>query len=163
MDKKFLVIFYSRTGTTKKIAREIANALSCDIEEIIDKKDRSGVRGFMSGGRDAMKRELTEINDIEQDPSDYDVIVIGTPVWASNMTPAIRTYISKYKEKFKNVAFFCTTGGTGIEKTLIEMEVLCGKKPVATVSLTVRQIKNSTYQSFLNKFVENLQQCEITN
>jgi len=155
MNKKILVVFYSRTGTTKNIAQKIANFLSCDIEEIIDKKDRSGVRGFMSGGKDAMKRNLTEINNIEKDPSNYDIIVIGTPVWAANMTPAIRTYISKYKDSFKNVAFFCATGGTGIERTLIEMEVLCGKKPVATFSVTSRQMKSEIYPGF-NEFIETI-------
>ncbi|MCM8822340.1 MAG: hypothetical protein NC831_05950 [Candidatus Omnitrophica bacterium] len=155
MDKKFLVVYYSRTGTTKKIAKEIAEFLSCDFEEIFDKKDRSGIKGFMAGGRDAMRRELTEINEIQKDPMNYDIVIIGTPVWAANMAPAIRTYIARNKEKIKNVAFFCTTGGTGIDKTLIEMEVLCGKKPIATFAATASQVKKNTYQGF-KEFIEKI-------
>lgn len=157
MEKKILVVYYSRTGTTRKLAQDIAIALSCDIEEIIDEKDRSGIKGFMSGGRDAMRRELTRIKPIEKNPSNYDIVVIGTPVWAANMTPAIRTYIKQNKENFKNVAFFCTTGGTGIEKTLIELEVFCEKKPVATLAATSVEVKKNTYQGF-KEFIEKIMQ-----
>lgn len=155
MGKKILVVYYSRTGITKKIAQEISEFLSCDIEQIIDEKDRSGIKGFMAGGRDSMKRELTQIKPTEKDPADYDIVIIGTPVWAANMTPAVRTYITQNKEKIKNVAFFCTTGGTGIEKTFIEMEVLIRKKPVATFAATSNQVKKNTYQG-LKEFIEKI-------
>lgn len=155
MNKKILVVFYSRTGTTRKIAQEISNALLCDIEEIIDLKSRRGVKGFMAGGKDSMRRNLTEIKKIEKNPSDYDIVIIGTPVWASNMTPAIRTYISQNKNRFNNVAFFCTTGGTGIKKTFIEMEVLWGKKPLASFAATAKEVKKNAYQGF-NEFIEKI-------
>ncbi|MCM8759092.1 MAG: hypothetical protein NC906_04890 [Candidatus Omnitrophica bacterium] len=160
MDKKILVVYYSRTGTTKKIAQEIAEFLSCDIEEIIDQKNRSGIKGFMSGGKDAMKRELTEIKPIEKDPANYDIIIIGTPVWAANMAPAVRTYIMQNREKFKNVAFFCTTGGTGVEKTFIEMDVAAKKQPIATFSATTSEVKKNTYQRF-KEFIEKIKSFEI--
>ncbi|MCX7705323.1 MAG: hypothetical protein N2115_03575 [bacterium] len=161
MEKKFLVVYYSRTGITKKIAQEIAEYLSSDIEQIIDEKDRSGIRGFMTGGRDAMKRELTQIKPVEKDPANYDIVIIGTPVWAANITPAIRTYIMQNREKFKNVAFFCTTGGTGIEKTFIEMEVVCKKKPIATFAATSIEVKKNTYQGF-KEFIEKIKSHNLT-
>ncbi len=155
MNKKILVVFYSRTGTTRKIAQEISNTLSCDIEEIVDLKSRAGIKGFMVGGKDAMRRNLTEIKPVERTPSDYDIVIIGTPVWASNMTPAIRTYITYNRNKFKDIAFFCTTGGTGIERTFIEMEVACDKKPIATFAVTASQVKKNIYQGF-NEFIEKI-------
>ncbi len=160
MEKKYLVVYYSRTGFTKRLAQEIAMALSSDIEEIVDMKDRSGVKGFMAGGRDAMRRDLTEIKQIEKDPGNYDIVIIGTPVWAANMTPAIRTYIYQNKEKFKNVAFFCTTGGTGIEKTFIEMEVSSKRKPVSTFAARSLEVKKNTYQGF-KEFIEKIKKFAI--
>jgi flavodoxin len=41
--KKILVVYYSRTGMTKKLANSIANLLFADIEEIVDTKNRSGL------------------------------------------------------------------------------------------------------------------------
>jgi len=48
---KALVVFYSRTGTTKQVAEALAQSLNCDSEELIDTKKRSGPLGFLSAGR----------------------------------------------------------------------------------------------------------------
>ncbi|MFH2027554.1 MAG: hypothetical protein ABIJ08_00305 [Nanoarchaeota archaeon] len=88
---KTLITYYSRTGTTRKVANEIAVQLGCDTDEIIDKTKRSGPLGYITSGRDAMKKSLTEI-ETKKDPSQYDLVIIGTPIWAWTMAPAIRTY-----------------------------------------------------------------------
>jgi flavodoxin len=88
---KKLVVFYSRTGTTKKIAQEIARKINADIEEIADLKNRKGILNWILAGRDGMKGSLTKVN-YSKDPGKYDLIIAGTPVWV-NMVPAIRTYL----------------------------------------------------------------------
>ncbi len=105
---KILVAYYSRTGTTRKVAEAIAGILKCDIEEVIDKKSRSGALGWLKSGRDAGSKKLTTIEETKNDPGLYDVVAIGTPVWNGTMSTPIRTYIVQHRESFKKVAFFCT-------------------------------------------------------
>lgn len=131
---KTLVVFYSRTGNTKKVAEEIAKILNADIEEIIDKKDRKGIVGWLKSGRDATFKKSAEIEFVKN-PIDYDLVIIGTPIWAFTMTPAIRTYLSE--NKFKKVAFFSTSGGSEGEKIFNEMEKI-SREPVATLSLLTK-------------------------
>jgi len=152
LNKKVLVVFYSRTGITKKVAEKITDILSCDIEEITDLKNRRGVKGFIGGIKDSIRKKSTEIKPVEKNPSDYSIVIIGTPVWASGMAPAVRTYIYHNKDRFNNVAFFCTAGRTGIEKTIIEMETMCNKKPVATFAGITSNIKKNMFQE-LDKFI----------
>ncbi|HBP51341.1 TPA: flavodoxin, partial [Candidatus Shapirobacteria bacterium] len=52
---KTLVVFYSRTGNTRRMGELIAQKLHADIDEIIDQKSRSGIIGWILSGRDAMK------------------------------------------------------------------------------------------------------------
>ncbi|HOC03286.1 MAG TPA: flavodoxin [Candidatus Ratteibacteria bacterium] len=152
MNKKVLVIFYSRTGITKKVAEKIADILSCDIEEITDLKNRRGIKGFIVGIKDSIRKNTTKIKPVEKNPSDYSMVIIGTPVWALSMAPAIRTYIYHNKSKFNDVAFFCTAGGTGIEKTIIEMGTICNKKPVATFAGITSNIKKNMFKG-LDEFI----------
>ncbi|MFH1248895.1 MAG: NAD(P)H-dependent oxidoreductase [archaeon] len=84
---KTLVVYYSRTGTTKKVASEIASILKCGIEEIIDLKNRSGPIGWINAGRDGMKKILSDISRIKKNPADYDLVIIGTPIWGGNVSP----------------------------------------------------------------------------
>jgi hypothetical protein len=76
------------------------------IEEIKDTIDRSGAKGYLISGRDAMRRKLTQLEPLKINSSDYDLVVIGTPVWGWNMSVPIRTYITEQKNNFKKVAFF---------------------------------------------------------
>jgi flavodoxin len=158
--KKVLVVYYSRTGNTKKVAEDIAGALNADIEQIIDKKDRSGMSGYFKAGKDAASGTQAEIEPIKNDPAKYDLVVMGTPIWAWTMTPAIRTYITNNKAAFKEIAIFTSSGGSRPEKTVERMETLAGKKAKAYIGFfdTEYKEKNKTkYEEKLQGFVAKLQ------
>ncbi|KKQ30010.1 MAG: Flavodoxin, FldA [Candidatus Shapirobacteria bacterium GW2011_GWF2_37_20] len=80
---KTLVVFYSRTGNTRRMGELIAQKLHADIDEIIDQKSRSGIIGWILSGRDAMKEYLTKIT-FTKNPADYDLVIVGTPIWAGS-------------------------------------------------------------------------------
>jgi flavodoxin len=108
---KSLVVYYSRTGNARFVAQTIAAEVGADIEEVIDLKKRSGVLGFLSGGSDARRSKETKIASITKSPADYDLIIVGTPVWAGRPSPAITTYLKKNDLSGKKVAVFLTQGG----------------------------------------------------
>jgi flavodoxin len=152
---KTLVVYYSRTGTTKTVGESLAKMLNCDIEEIFDIKKRSGSIGYMGAARDAGSKKLTKIKDITKDPESYDCIIIGTPIWAYTMSTPIRTYLTQYHEKFKQVAFFCThrgNPGTNFE----DMEELANKKPIAIMELFHKDFKNGTDEQKIKDFIAKI-------
>ncbi len=105
---KSLVVYYTRTGKTKFVAETIAAQLSADIEEIVDKKNYAGPIGWVNAGKNATQEKEAEITPPKYSPADYDLIVIGTPVWAWRPTPAIRTYAKQSGLTAKKVALFLT-------------------------------------------------------
>jgi len=153
---KILLAFYSRSGRTKKIANVISEILKCDKEEIFDTKNRKGIPGFLSAGTDANLRRLTAIKGIKNNPSLYDLVIIGTPIWSSNISTPIRTYISLYKENFKNVAFFCTRLGSDSKKVFDDMKNLSQKTPLALLKLTSREVKRDQHLQKVKEFIKNL-------
>jgi flavodoxin len=153
---KSLVVFYSRTGTTKRIGEALAQLLECDSEELVDTKKRSGPLGFVSAGRDAQAKKLTTLVDIKHDPALYDLVILGTPMWGGTLSSAIRTYISANKSKFKRVAFFCTQGGTDNKQLFDEMEALCEQRPVGTLAVSQEEVKKGTCQDKLRQFAYRL-------
>lgn len=145
-----LVAYYSRTGNTRKVAQNIAGMLGANIDEIIDLKDRSGIKGWILGGRDAMANKPTEIRN-SRDASIYDLVIIGTPIWVGTAAPAVKAYLLKYK--FKNVAFFCTAGNKQT-RAFKDMEKL-SSKPLATMDLKEKKLDdpstNDKIRGFCNK------------
>jgi len=153
---KTLVVYYSRSGNTKVVAEELSKKIKCDIEEIIDTKNRKGIIGWLISGRDAHSKKLTTIKEIRKDPSKYDIVAIGTPVWAGRMAPAIRTYINENKGKFKNVGFFCTCGSSpGDIKTFGEMEDYMGITPLSKLSITTKELKTN-HEDNIKSFIKGI-------
>jgi len=108
---KSLVVYYTRTGNARFVAETIAAEVGADIEEAVDLKKRSGILGYLSGGRDARQGKETEIAPTKKSPADYDLIIVGTPIWAGKPTPAITTYLKKNDLSGKKVAVFFAQGG----------------------------------------------------
>lgn len=137
---KSLVVYYTRTGKTKFVAEAIAAQLGADIEEIVDLKKREGKIGWIMSGKDASRKSLTEIAPTKKAPADYDLVVIGTPIWAWSPTPAIRTYLSQNNNlSGKKVALFYTFDSDmkqGGEKTkaLLTNATVVGELPLANPS-----------------------------
>ena len=153
---KILAVFYSRSGRTKRVAKAISDILKCDKEEIFDTKNRKGIPGFLSAGTDANLRRLTAIKEIKNNPSLYDLVIIGTPIWSSNISTPIRTYLSLHKEGFKKVAFFCTRLGSDAEKVFKGMEDICQKSPLALLELTSREVNGGQYLQKVKEFINKL-------
>ena len=155
---KILVIYYSRSGKTKKVAETISDILKCDKEEIFDTKNRKGIPGFLSAGADANLRRLTAIKEIKKNPSSYDLIIIGTPIWSSNISTPIRTYISLNKDYFNKVAFFCTHLGSDTMQLFTNMENLCQKTPLSLLELTSKEVVRDQYMQKVKEFIKNLKE-----
>lgn len=152
-----LIVFYSRKGKTKKIGELISKGLNCEFEEILDTKKRTGfIIGFLKCGYAATREKLTVIEDIQKNPELYDLVILGTPNWNKRMTPAIRTYISNNKSKFKKVAFFCTEGGKGGPKIFKSMAELCEKQPLNTLEITKKEIEKGYYIDQVNNFIQEI-------
>ena len=109
---KPLVVYYSRTGRTRSVAEMIAAAVSGELEEIVEVGvERKGIMGYLRAGRGGIRKEKSEIEPPKKRAADYDLVVVGTPVWGWNLVPAVRRYLSAVDLKGKPVALFCTLGG----------------------------------------------------
>jgi flavodoxin len=112
-----LVVYYSLTGNTKFIAEHISSELNADIEEIKPIKDldpNSGSKYFWGGMKATMKIK-PKLEDLKFNPLDYELVIIGTPVWAWTISPPVRSYCSEFDLKGKQVALFTSSDGNGIK------------------------------------------------
>lgn len=143
---KVLVVYYSRTGNTERAALELAQQLNADIEKIVDCERRSGAWGYFIGAKDASKEKITVIEQPLYDPRNYDMVVLATPTWITNMTPAIRTYIHYYRNKLGKISFLVTQNGNCKGKIYEEMKDAVGKLPSAVMDIGGKDFKDNTWQ-----------------
>ncbi|KPL26765.1 MAG: hypothetical protein AMS23_00310 [Bacteroides sp. SM1_62] len=103
------MVFYSRTGNTKTVSETIRETLYCDIQEIKDLKDRTGMRGYISGMIDVRKNPITPVSPKVVNLKDYDLLFIGSPIWGMKFAPAITTFLNSADFEGKKVVLFATT------------------------------------------------------
>ena len=150
---KVLVAYYSRTNVTKKVGDEIAKSLNADVEEITSTVKYDGKIGYARAGKHAMEEKIIEIGDLKYDPSNYDLIYLGVPVWAGKSATPMISYIRKNEGKFNEVKFFATAGSRGFETTFEQMEKYVGKSPQKTLALTTKEVKKDEFKEKLPSFI----------
>ncbi len=140
MSARVLVVYYSRTGTTKRVAGAIAAAVGGDLEEISDRTKRTGLLGYLRSGYEAARRRQIPIGPAIHDPSTYDLVIVGTPIWDMSVSSPVRSYLHRHRAAFRKVAFFCTCGGRGGARAFAEMSKVCAAEPIATLVLREREV-----------------------
>jgi len=118
---KTLVAYFSATGTTEAVAKDLADVAGATLYEIKpevkytsadldwrDKQSRSTLEMQDKNSRPAIVKDL-------EDAGSYDVIYIGFPVWWYTAPTIINTFIETYGFKGKTVILFATSGSSGIE------------------------------------------------
>ncbi len=156
---RVLIVYYSRSGMNRKIAEELQKLLGSDIEGLVDLTNRSGILGFIFGGRDAFLKRTTRIRPVEKKPEDYDLMVICTPVWAGTISPAVRTYLKESGGNIKNFAFLSVSGsGEGNIAALHHIEALLNKKAVASLLLKDREVVRELYREKLVNFARDIRE-----
>jgi flavodoxin len=153
---RVLVAYYSRTGNTRRVAEAVATELGADLEPIVDRTNRRGFFGFLRAGRDAMRGHLTEIDPPVHDPSAYDILVLGTPVWASSVAPAVRTWLARRSGTLPDTALFLTHGGSGRERTFAQMTGLCGRFPLTALALREQELKEGSWEGRARAFAAEI-------
>lgn len=136
---KTAVIYYSMSGNCVYAAEWINSEIGADLIRLEPEKayPDSGFRKFFWGGKSAVMGEMPKLKPYDFDEDKYERVIFGFPVWASNPTPPIRTFIHENREALcrkKLAAFACCSGG-GAEKALEKL-----KKMLQTDTLEAEMI-----------------------
>ncbi len=142
------IFYHSLDGSTKKIAEEMAKSAGCECTELspITPYATSGAQKMLGGGKSVLFKETPKLTEYNND-LDADIIVIGTPVWAGNITPPIRTFLTNEKLEGKKVALFTLSGGGSggkTEKTIKTLQPNC--EVIGTLNLKQLSEENSKAQ-----------------
>ncbi|MFW9819188.1 MAG: flavodoxin family protein [Candidatus Thorarchaeota archaeon] len=114
---KILVVYYSLTGNTKYIAETIAESINADILKLKPVKElnaEGGMKYFWGGFQSTMKQR-PKLEPIDINPLDYDLIFIGSPVWAWRQSPPINSFLNKFDLSGKKLALWMCAAGDGVK------------------------------------------------
>ena len=123
---KAIVIYYSYGGNTRRVAEKIGKSIGADLAEIKTVKPYTGNYNDVvdQGQREVNSGFLPEIQPMDVDLSQYDTIILGTPVWWYTFAPAMGSFLHSADLSGKTVYPFATNGGW-IGHTFKDIEKIC--------------------------------------
>ena len=120
---KVLVLYYSQTSNTKKVAQEIANKLGADMEEIVAVNPYDGdFQATIARCNEEREQGITpEIKPIVANLADYETIFIGYPVWYGTYALPMGAFLKQADLSGKKIVPFCTFGSGGLDSSVKDL------------------------------------------
>ncbi|MGN0609606.1 MAG: flavodoxin [Oscillospiraceae bacterium] len=113
-----LIVYFSWSGNTEAVAKEIAAQTGADIFELIPETPYTDdYDELLDIAQDEQSRGARPKIADSIDLSDYDTIFIGYPIWWADMPMIVYTFFDEYDLSGKTIAPFCTSGGSGFSGT----------------------------------------------
>jgi hypothetical protein len=95
---------------------------------------------------------------LDVDPANYQLVVVGTPVWAGSMASPMRSFLFQNGHRIRRFACFCTLNGHGAAGTLRELRALAGAPHAPVFSITRADLRLGRKDHELQEFVTELQE-----
>lgn len=110
---KKAVVFYSLSGNTQAAAKEIAEGIGADLIELklVKPFPTEKSKQLALGGMQAMFGMKLAIQELSKNIKEYDVLILGTPIWAGTIAAPVHSFLNKYQVLDKIVAVFTFSGG----------------------------------------------------
>ena len=158
---KSLVVYYSWTGNTELTAKVLAAETGAELRFLREVKKRRKASGFLGAAFGALTGSKSELKDPDYNTDSYDILFIGTPVWAMHSTPALNTWIANAVFENRKVYLFITNA-SGREHRVIDSLAKRIRKKGGTVlgSFAIRSGRNGKIdpekaRSKVKSWVEN--------
>ncbi len=121
MSKK-LVAYFSASGVTARLAKDIAKATGADLFEIVPVQPYTDAElnwknPLARCNREKMGKKDVPVKDKVENMDEYDTVYLGFPIWYWGAPNVINTFVKQYDLSGKKIVLFATSGGSGIGKT----------------------------------------------
>ena len=153
---KTLVTYFSRTGQTTRVAKEIARRCDGHVDAICPQYRSDSWLGAWRSGWQALVQAEPPVQRPLRNPAAYDLVIIGVPVWRVGLAAPVRSYVREYASRFKQIAFFCVEGKRTETSGFAELARLCGKKPIAVFTVARKHLPTAAHRKDVFEFVESV-------
>lgn len=132
-DRNILIAYFSRTGNTETVANMIAEETRGTLFAIVpetpypEEYSACTTVAQQEQNDNARPALATHVENMDE----YEVIFVGYPIWWGTMPMMLFTFLEEYDFNGKTIVPFCTSGGTGLGRSVSDIRTLC---PDATVA-----------------------------
>lgn len=141
---KVLVVVYSLTGSSRRLAAILCKQQNWNMAEVVEERPRSGVWGTCRSILDSIFRRQPAIRYEGPLPRTFDAVVLVSPIWLGRLAGPMRSFIARRRDHLPPVAVISVMGGRAVSHAAAEVSELIEKPLIANASVTTREIADGT-------------------
>jgi len=123
---KTLIVYYSKTGTTKIVADAVIKKNGCDFDEL---------------KYDAKSKSIEHSHN----PTDYERVILLAPVWGFALAEPMKLYVAKYNTGIKQYDLILTCSGFGLRGCIKNCLQYIGKPPENALIFRAKNVKRGNF------------------
>ncbi|QZD90525.1 hypothetical protein K3148_03795 [Qipengyuania aurantiaca] len=155
---KTAILYYSRTGTTKKVAETLGRALNAEVFRIGCRRYEGGWFRYLLAGYDSVKGRLPPIEIPDVSLEDLDLVILGSPIWTSYPALPLRSFLERKPQLPERVALLLTCGEHSPPRKAIDLVAELLPVPLEqTLTLSQDAVDADQFDDALNHFVDKFQ------
>lgn len=136
-----LVVCYSYTGVTRRLAQLLCSQHGWPLGEIHDKNRRDG---WLRCVLDSLLRRSPRIVYEGPPPGDFRTVVLMSPIWAYQLAGPMRSFVRSHRDALRHVAVISTMGSAGASNAVREIARKVHRPPILSAAFTTREIEDGS-------------------
>lgn len=152
MSDRTLIVCYSNTGTSRRVADLLASKFQWQSGEVSETRSRAGGAGLLRCITDSLFRRHPAIRYEGPAPQAFDIVVLIAPIWLYRLAGPMRTFVHDHAAGLRRVAVISVMGGRGATNAFAEIDQLLGRPPELSTSFTAHEVDDGSYSSGLEVF-----------
>lgn len=157
---KVLVVIYSLTGTSRRLAQQLCSQQSWPMGEVREARARRGLSGIWKCLIDSWLRRTPEIAYSGPPPIAFDTVVLVSPIWIYRLAGPMRTFVSSRKSQLPDVAVISVMGGAGAAHAEAEVSDLLGRPLILGTAFTQKEVQDRRCSDRLKSFASALETAQ---
>ena len=152
---KSLVLYYSQTHVTEKVAKLFAEATSADLDSIVPVTPYNGsfTETIERCQKEMERNEKPQlIKPMNVDVAEYDTVYLGYPIWFGVAARPVEAWFMRYDLRGKVIIPFCTFGSGGLETSVAKLRRMA---PSVTIldGFGIRSVRIDKAEEEINEFL----------
>nr|WP_297355768.1 flavodoxin [uncultured Caldimonas sp.] len=157
---KVLVVSYSYTGTSRRLAQMLAYLRGWPLGEVFEIRPRQGGSGTWRCVLDSLLQRRPRVRYDGPPLTDFDAVVLVAPVWVSHLASPMRSFVAWQRDSLHDVAVISTQGGEGRPQVAAQVARLLGREPVLSASFMSHEVGTASCAKRLESFASDLLAAE---
>ncbi|WP_197386447.1 flavodoxin family protein [Ralstonia pseudosolanacearum] len=154
--EKNLIVYYSRTGTARQVAEQMAAQSGWQLAEVSDEYPRAGLLGDLRCVIETVFHKRAKYHYAGPPLTEVDQVIVMAPIWMGHLASPMRDFLADQSPFSANLSVICVMASRGAFTAVEEIARITASLPAPVLALCQRDVLSGLSQQEIAGFIEQV-------